>query len=135
MPMPPFSIPSGTRAGRLLPLLALALALMLLPQARAPAYAADAFVAGTEDLPLMPGLVLVEGAGMQFDTPQGRIVEAYAKGAARREGVLDFYAATLPQLGWKAESRTSYRREGETLRLEIYEEAPGVTVRFYLSPG
>jgi len=135
MPMPSFASSSGTRAGRYVSLVALLLALMLLPPIGVASYAADAFVAGTEDLPLMPGLVMVEGAGMQFDTPQGRIVEAYAKGAATRAAVLDYYAATLPQLGWKAESRTSYRREGESLRLELYEEASGLTVRFYLSPG
>jgi len=111
------------------------LALLALAFASIATYAADAFVTGTEDLPLMPGLALVEGAGMVFDTPQGRIVEAYAKGMAKREAVLDFYAATLPQLGWKAESRTSYRREGEILRLELYEEGGGLTLRFYLSPS
>jgi hypothetical protein len=135
MPMPPFAFLSGPRAGRSARALGLGLALMLLPPAAVPIHAADAFVTGTEDLPLMPGLAIVEGAGMVFDTPQGRIVEAYAKGAAKREAVLDFYAATLPQLGWKAESRAAYRREGELLRLELYEEAGGLTVRFYLSPS
>jgi hypothetical protein len=135
MPMPPLAFLLRMRAGRSARALGLGLALMLLPPLPAPIHAADAFVTGTEDLPLMPGLAIVEGAGMMFDTPQGRIVEAYAKGMAKREAVLDFYAATLPQLGWKAESRTSYRREGEILRLELYEEAQGLTVRFYLSPS
>ena len=93
--------------------LGLCLALLALAFASIATYAADAFVTGTEDLPLMPGLAIVDGAGVVFDTPQGRIVEAYAKGTARRDAVLDFYAATLPQLGWQALSRTSYRREGE----------------------
>lgn len=101
----------------------------------APALAANAFVAGTEDLPLMPGLTGVEGAGVVFDTPQGRIVEAYAKGTAKSAAVLDFYAQTLPQLGWQVLSRTAYRREGEMLRLELYEEQSGLTIRFYLSPS
>jgi hypothetical protein len=97
--------------------------------------AADAFVAGLEDLPLMPGLAMIKDAGVDFDTPQGRIVEAYAKGKASLAQVLDFYAATLPQLGWAAASRSEYRREGELLRLELYEEAGELTVRFYLSPS
>ncbi len=115
--------------------LALCAALLCLASAGNAARAAGAFVAGTEDLPLMPGLVMVEGAGVVFDTPQGRIVEAYAKGTVRHNAVLDFYAATLPQLGWRALGRSSYRREGETLRLELYDEVPNLTVRFYLSPG
>jgi hypothetical protein len=96
---------------------------------------AAAFVEGTEDVPLMPGLAMVEGAGTVFDSPQGRIVEAYAKGKVARDAVLDFYGKTLPQLGWRPDGSGTFRREGETLRLEIYSEADGTTVRFYLAPG
>ncbi len=99
------------------------------------ASAAEAFVEGTEDVPLMSGLVLVAGAGTVFDSPQGRIVEAYAKGAVQQKAVLDFYAQTLPQLGWTSLGPAAYRREGETLRLELYPEKDGLTVRFYLAPG
>jgi hypothetical protein len=96
---------------------------------------AAAFVEGTEDVPLMPGLAMVEGAGTVFDSPQGRIVEAYAKGNVARDAVLDFYGKTLPQLGWRPDGPGTFRREGESLRLEIYSEKDGTTVRFYLSPG
>lgn len=99
------------------------------------ARAADIFVAGTEDIPLMPGLSIVKGAGVVFDTPQGRIVEAYAEGPSSRKAVLDFYKETLPQLGWKAAGPTSFRREGELLRLELYEKQGALTVRFYISPS
>jgi hypothetical protein len=99
------------------------------------ARAAESFVTGTDDLPLMPGLALIDGAGVVFDTPQGRIVEAYARGRTKRSAVLEFYDATLPQLGWRATSSGSFRREGEVLRLELYEETGGLTVRFYISPS
>ena len=112
-----------------------ALALLLLTLAAPRPHSAEAIVAGTEDLPIMPGLAPVEGAGVVFDSPQGRIVEAYAKGQASRAAVLEFYARTLPQLGWREESQTLYRRESEALRLELYEEAGGITVRFYLAPS
>ena len=69
-----------------------------------------------------------------FDTPQGRIVEAYAKGNTTRKAVLEFYDQTLPQLGWKAAGIALYRREGEALRLELYQEKDWLTVRFYLAP-
>ena len=59
------------------------------------------FVAGLEDLPLMPGLDAVREAGVWFDTPQGRIVEAYATGPVTRGAIEAFYAETLPQLGWR----------------------------------
>jgi hypothetical protein len=129
----PSSSPGLCRRG-LIGALALVLAALATPPASVPAHAADAFVVGMEDLPLMPGLVPVEGAGMAFDSPQGRIVEAYAKGRAARNEVLDFYARTLPQLGWQALDRSAYRREGEVLRFELYEEQGSLTVRFFLSP-
>jgi hypothetical protein len=101
--------------------------------------AGQAFVAGFEDLPLMPGLTQILDAGVVFDTPSGRIIEAYAEGPVGREEVAAFYARTLPQLGWQAVRGTQYLREGERLRVEISggEESQAgvpVTVRFYLLP-
>jgi hypothetical protein len=112
---------------------AAALALMLL--APVAARAADSFVAGLEDLPLMPGLAPVEGAGLVFDDPQGRIVEAYARGKTSRDDVLRFYGETLPQLGWSKSAPAEFHREGERLRIEFKEKAGELTVRFFLSPG
>ncbi|HEC14522.1 MAG TPA: hypothetical protein ENI72_02080 [Rhodospirillales bacterium] len=98
------------------------------------------YVSGIEDLPLMEGLAEAPGGALVFDTPGGRIVEAYASGDVLRNDVLGFYAATLPQLGWKRVRDTVFRRENETLRLEFTAldamsgKETGVTVRFALSP-
>jgi len=109
-------------------------ALLLLPLAlAAPARAAD-FVAGTEDVPLMPGLAPVDGATLAFDKPEGRIVEAKAHGKLARAGVRDFYGATLPQLGWSAGGGDVWRREGEVLRLDFRGRDGDLTVGFTLSP-
>ncbi len=98
-----------------------------------------AFVSGIEDLPLMPGLEEDSEGRMVFDTAAGRIVEAYASGPVSRAEVLDFYAATLPQLGWKREGEAAFRRENEILVLEFSGNkaapAPALTVRFALSPA
>ena len=59
---------------------------------------ADEFVAGTEDLPLMPGLAAVAGSSLVFDKPQGRIVEAQAAGKVSRSAVQSFYGTTLSQV-------------------------------------
>jgi hypothetical protein len=97
------------------------------------------FVAGLEDLPLMPGLSALEDAGLVFDTPQGRIVEAFAAGPVTRAEVAAFYTETLPQLGWRMTGTDTWSREGETLRMEVLEDArrrtPPLTVRFALSPN
>jgi len=51
---------------------------------------AEQFVAGTEDVPLMPGLMPVPNSDVVFDKPEGRIVEARAEGATTREKVEAF---------------------------------------------
>jgi hypothetical protein len=63
------------------------------------------FIAGIEDLPVMPGLAEIADAGLIFDKPSGRIVEAYAQGEVGEQAVLDFYQETLPQLGWLSRRR------------------------------
>lgn len=115
----------------------LAAALALSPGLTGPVAAAEAaFVAGTEDLPLMPGLRQVPDAGMVFETSQGRIVEAYAAGPVTADQVRAFYGATLPQLGWRpAADGAGFRREGETLRIEVLPGPPPRTVRFRIAPG
>ena len=99
-----------------------------------PAGAADGFLSEVEDLPLMPGLNERPDAGVAFDKPGGRIVEAYAVGAVERTAVLSFYAETLPQLGWQAAGTDEYRRDGEVLRLAVAAEDGMTSVRFSLAP-
>lgn len=110
----------------------------------APVLAADKFVSGINDLPLMTGLAPLAGQNVVFDAPGGRVVEAWAEGAVTRGSVLEFYGSTLPQLGWTSSAPDLFRRDGETLRLEFPPAAPhGATpaaagtllIRFYLSPN
>lgn len=117
---------------------------LLVAATLSPALAADRFVAGIDDLPLMQGLAPLAGQGMVFDAPGGRVVEAWAEGAVTRDAVLAFYGSTLPQLGWAAAAPALFRRDGETLRLEFPPQAPRgaapsaagtLLIRFYLSPG
>jgi hypothetical protein len=96
--------------------------------------AADAFVPGIDDLPLMPGLA-AEADALVFDKPDGRIVQATAHGGLERRAVLDFYDSTLPQLGWRRQSAGRYVREGETLAIAIEGGGGRITVQFILSPG
>lgn len=96
----------------------------------APAAAAETFVAGMGDVPVMPGLSATAEEPLVFDKPTGRIVETVMRGRVERTAVLDFYARTLPQLGWKRTADTRFQREAEELRLEF---ANG-TVRFVLMP-
>jgi hypothetical protein len=107
----------------------------VLPAVR-PATADDTprFIAGTEDLPLMPGLSELTGSGFAFDTANGRIVEAYATGEVAEDEVLRFYAETLPQLGWEQASPRGFRREGERLSIDFVAGGKPITVHFSLAP-
>jgi len=110
-------------------LVLLFLALLALGAARA-----DEFVAGTEDVPLMPGLAPIAGSDLVFDKPEGRIVEAQARGALSRAKVQAFYASSLPQLGWKKIGIDQWRRDAEHLKLDFHGEDGHLTVGFTLSP-
>ena len=119
------------------PIWAATLALMLLlPSAGGQLHRlqAQTFLAGFEDVPVMPNLTVVEGAGIDFDAPSGRIAEAYATGNLTPKAVLDFYRATLQQLGWQEVADATFEREGETLRLDFEDSDGELTVRFRLSP-
>jgi hypothetical protein len=98
------------------------------------ALAAEGYVEGVEDLPLMPGLGSVGGAGLVFDVPEGRIVVGYALGAVSAESVIRFYAETLPQLGWTRQDDGSFVRDRDRLRFEMSGGRQGLTVRFTVSP-
>lgn len=104
----------------------------------APGWAADRFFAAIEDLPVMPGLEQVPGAGVSFDKPQGRIVEAAASGDVSPEAVRAFYSAVLPQLGWDSAGEGRYLRDGERLVLSFSASGSAsgrtLTVRFSLFP-
>jgi hypothetical protein len=93
-----------------------------------------AYVSGIQDLPLMPGLAEVQDAGVVFDKPSGRIVEAYAEGAVSKAAVVQFYLNTLPQLGWRAKAESLYAREGENLGLNFLGGDGALIVRFTLQP-
>ncbi len=116
----------------------LAPAVFLLVTLAGPARAGEsAFLWGFEDLPLMEALTEVEGAGIVFDTPVGRIVERYARGPTDARSVAGFYRATLPALGWRAAGPLTFEREGERLTITVYppDSESRVTVRFSLAPS
>ena len=91
----------------------------------------------------MPGLSEDKDAAITFDSIDGRIAEAQAYynsrldkgGSAIADAVRAFYAASLPQLGWRPLSDHTFHRAGETLELLISSESGvGVSVRFALRP-
>ena len=94
----------------------------------------DLQVAG-EDLSLMDGLVEDPAAGLVFDKPEGRIVEAHAAGAVGLSEVRAFYGAPLGQLGWRRDDDGVYQRDDESLRITLGGVDGAATVQFSLSPN
>ena len=88
-------------------------------------------------MPLPAGFSEDRSAGMAFDKPEGRIIEAVARGRGDRAAVVSFYRNALPELGWAAESDAGFlawRREGEALRLEVTGAGTEVVIRFHIAP-
>lgn len=99
------------------------------------ARAAAGFLSIAEDVPLMPGLAESPDVATVFDKPSGRIANTEARGAVTAAAVRQFYAATLPQLGWETVAPERYRRETEQLRLSFTGRDGALTVRFELLPN
>lgn len=100
------------------------------------------FVTGMEDVPLMTGLREDPDAGLVFDKPAGRIVEAAASGALNPEQIAAFYRDTLPQLGWETVGdgpardtpTLRFRRESEILTITLEPGKERTVVHFSLAP-
>jgi hypothetical protein len=96
------------------------------------------YLAAVADLPLPPGLVEDVGAGISFDKPEGRIVEALARGAVAKTDVAAFYRAALPGLGWKPladdQAGSRWQRGGEILSVDIVDAGNPLLVRFSIAP-
>ena len=96
---------------------------------------AAVFLSAIEDVPLMAGLTEDEAAALDFDKPDGRLVEAYAYGDVTRQDAAEFYAAVMPEFGWRQIGEQIYSREGETLRIYLSAEEQSLLIRFVLSPN
>jgi len=101
------------------------------------------YLAAVADLPLPPGLTEDVDAGVSFDKPEGRIVEALARGAVAKTDVAAFYRAALPGLGWKPladdQAGSQWQRGGEILSVDIVtsgkvDSGNPLVVRFSIAP-
>jgi hypothetical protein len=109
---------------RLITALVLLLAAAML--AVGPAWAAE-YLKAVSDLPLADGLKEQAEKATVFDTPLGRIVNAYATGNLKPEAVLDFYDDTLPALGWDRQKAGTYHRKNEILKIDVWGPDEGPT--------
>lgn len=92
-------------------------------------YAADSFIEGLEDVPVMKGMVQLPSDNLSFGNEESRLVEAYLTSEkVGFKAVEKFYKDTLPQLGWtyqgKREQTLLFYREGEALDMALESKKP-----------
>ena len=78
-----------------------------------------AFLEGTEDVPLMPTLDVVEDETFSVDNEDGRLFFSKAMTTTAAADVLRFYKSTLPQLGWDETESGVFNREGDVLSISV----------------
>jgi len=83
-----------------------------------------------EDLPLMTNMQEQKEDFVVFDNPTGRIVQFSAITKSSQKEILEFYNNALPPLGWVKSSPNSFKRETETIKLEIENGTNQSTVLF-----
>ena len=82
-------------------------------------YSQSTFISILNDVPLMSGLKIQKQTALIFDTPSGRIVEVAAVGKIPLLKVREFYADTLPQLGWRDVGKNIFSRDKEILSINL----------------
>jgi len=84
----------------------------------------------------MHGFSEEQDSAVIFESPAGRIIETSAIGKGVWLDISGFYKRSLPELGWKSKSPTSYIREGELLNLELVEtDSEGkIRILFKITP-
>ena len=96
--------------------------------------AAAKFVAGFEDLPLMPSMTEIPDADVSFDTTAGRIIIAFARSPDGPATIRAFYKTALLQLGWRKKMETAFTREDEVLSFDYLTDGSDTVIRFSLLP-
>ena len=94
------------------------------------------FFESLPDVPIMKGLEELSEFDISYDKPQGRITESLAAMGDNISDseVISFYAATLPQLGWKRINDTAYERGNEHLEFKIDSERGHKFLRVMVRP-
>ncbi len=99
----------------------------------------QAYLSVLPTVPIMDGAREINESAVLFDKPEGRIAQTtlYAE-TTDSTSLLNFYAQTLPQLGWTPSGKYTFVREQEKLVLLPLEsesiEPRGTTLKVLLSP-
>lgn len=91
------------------------------------------FVKGSEDIPLVSNLELMENNNVDFDSASGSFVTVDYKSPIALVEVQVFYLKTLPEMGWRLvkndATESSFVRDNEKIKIEFVDDI----VRFSMS--
>lgn len=103
--------------------------------------ASSDFVKGSEDIPLVSDLELIDNNNVDFDSESGSFTSVEYKSQMDLEAVQGFYLKTLPQMGWQLlkndQAISKFIRDNEKLEIHfIYgSEGDDDIVKFMISSG
>jgi hypothetical protein len=109
----------------------LALILVFCPPAGAGT--ATLYFASEPDLPLPPGFVEDAEQSTVFDTGGARILDLVAV-ATKSADIGNFYAETLPGLGWQNAGSGQFTRDRERLRIDVNKDGSHTFLRIRVEP-
>ena len=94
------------------------------------------YIPGINDLPAPQGFTLKAGSSNIFDVKEGKIVDAIFEGKADKLDIIAFYRQTLPPLGWDILPDNKFERNGEILKIDLYEDifSGGTQITYQLRP-
>jgi hypothetical protein len=99
--------------------------------------AAQEFVQGSQDIPLATNLEKTIDEAVDFDSNSGSIISSSYKNKSSKDEVKEFYAKTLPDMGWQQiknlENKLIFKREKEQLEIEFNLEKKQSIVTFFIS--
>jgi hypothetical protein len=100
------------------------------------AYATTAFFAEQPDLPLPAGMTEDVENSTVFEGGDIRIMDLVATGPIKPDVIVEFYAQTLPALGWNLASPNLFMRDHERLTLQVTtsKTSTGSTLKIRIEP-
>ena len=97
------------------------------------AVGAQAEFFGETDIPLMEDMQINESESFSFDVPAGQITGFAAISQKSVREVMEFYQASLEELGWQQKEPFHYSRDQDELVLQIKPGKQGTIVKIQYS--
>ena len=97
----------------------------------------NAFVEGSNDIPLLIGMKKINDDDIGFDSSNGSISSVIYSFENDQQNIIEFYVNTLGQLGWKkisqSDNKIIFQREKQNLTIETSQQRSNNIIKFFIS--